>query len=162
LNDYLDEARRAADTEGALFRPVSNNRTRELDKTITPDGVYKLMRRYDLALKIGAHALRAPPTTPTSPRSRNGLGKPTSPRRVDREGLDAHLDLEQSSLPAGNFHFRAIAKLRMQAPIHAELHILDKIQIDNLLAIGPKETIRIEPPFKRCERAPQQGMCLAP
>jgi hypothetical protein len=31
LNDYLDEARHAADTEGALFRPVSNNRTRELD-----------------------------------------------------------------------------------------------------------------------------------
>jgi integrase/recombinase XerD len=27
LNDYLDEAHHAADTEGALFRPVSNNRT---------------------------------------------------------------------------------------------------------------------------------------
>jgi integrase/recombinase XerD len=63
LNDYLDEARHAADTEGALFRPVSNNRTRELDKTITPDGVYKLMRRYALALKIGAHALRASAAT---------------------------------------------------------------------------------------------------
>jgi hypothetical protein len=25
LNDYLDEARHAADTEGALFRPISNN-----------------------------------------------------------------------------------------------------------------------------------------
>jgi hypothetical protein len=27
LNDYLDEARYAADTDGALFRPISNNRT---------------------------------------------------------------------------------------------------------------------------------------
>jgi hypothetical protein len=33
----------------------------ELDNTITPDGVYKLVRRYALALglKIGALALRA-------------------------------------------------------------------------------------------------------
>jgi integrase/recombinase XerD len=38
LNDYLDEAHHAADTEGALLRPVSNNRTGQLDKTITPDG----------------------------------------------------------------------------------------------------------------------------
>jgi integrase/recombinase XerD len=65
LNDYLDEARHAVDTEGALFRPVSNNRTGKLDDTITPDGVYKLVRRYALALglKIGAHALRATAAT---------------------------------------------------------------------------------------------------
>ena len=64
-DNYLDEARHAADTEGALFRPVSNNRTGELDNTITPDGVYKLVRRYALALglKIGAHALRATAAT---------------------------------------------------------------------------------------------------
>jgi integrase/recombinase XerD len=37
------------------------HRTGELDNTITPDGVYKLVRRCALALglKIGAHALRA-------------------------------------------------------------------------------------------------------
>jgi hypothetical protein len=65
LNDYLDEARHAADTEGPLFRPVRNNRTSDLDKTITPDGVYKLVRRYalSLGLKIGAHALRATAAT---------------------------------------------------------------------------------------------------
>jgi integrase len=65
LNDYLDEARHAADTEGALFRPVRNNRSGELDNTITPDGVYKLVRRYALALglKIGAHAFRATAAT---------------------------------------------------------------------------------------------------
>jgi integrase len=65
LNDYLDEARDAADTDGALFRPVSNNRTGEFDNAITPDGVYKLVRRYPLGLglKIGAHALRATAAT---------------------------------------------------------------------------------------------------
>jgi len=65
LNDYLDEARHAADTEGALFRPVSNNRTGQLNNPITPDGVYKLVRRYalGLGLKIGAHALRATAAT---------------------------------------------------------------------------------------------------
>lgn len=65
LNDYLDEARHAADTDGALFRPVSNNRTGQLDNAITPDGVYKLVRRYavGLGLKIGAHALRATAAT---------------------------------------------------------------------------------------------------
>jgi integrase/recombinase XerD len=43
--------------------PVSprQQRTGELDNTITPVGVYKLVRRYALALglKIGARALRA-------------------------------------------------------------------------------------------------------
>jgi hypothetical protein len=80
----LDEARHAA----ALFRPVSKNRTGELDNTISPDGVYKLVRRYSLALglKIGAHALRATAATTSpwimkliSPRSRNGSAMPTLP-----------------------------------------------------------------------------------
>lgn len=42
--------------------PLSSvTRTRQLDNAITPDGVYKLVRRYalGLGLKIGAHALRA-------------------------------------------------------------------------------------------------------
>jgi hypothetical protein len=46
LNHYLDDARHAADIEGALFRPVSNNRIGKLGDTITPDGVYKLVRRF--------------------------------------------------------------------------------------------------------------------
>ena len=65
LQDYLDEAYHAVDTEGALFRPIRNNRTSLLDNPITPDGVYKLVRRYalGLGLKIGAHALRATAAT---------------------------------------------------------------------------------------------------
>jgi integrase len=44
---------------------VSNNRTGDLDNAITPDGVYKLVKRYalGLGLKIGAHALRATAAT---------------------------------------------------------------------------------------------------
>jgi NADP-dependent 3-hydroxy acid dehydrogenase YdfG len=54
------QAHHAADTEGALFRPVSNNRTGRLDNAMTPDGVYKPVRRYalGLGLKIGAPAVR--------------------------------------------------------------------------------------------------------
>jgi integrase/recombinase XerD len=50
---------------GILCAPVSNNRTGELDNTITPDGVYKIVRRYAIALglKIGAHALRVTAAT---------------------------------------------------------------------------------------------------
>jgi hypothetical protein len=59
LNDYLDEAPHAADTEGARFRPVSNNRTGKLDDTITPDGVYKLVRRYALTLRSQDRRSRA-------------------------------------------------------------------------------------------------------
>jgi len=73
-----------------LFQRVSNNRTGKLDDTIAPDGVYKLVRRYALALgfKIGAHArVQRPPrmpsiTVPTSRKSGNGWDMPTSPRPV--------------------------------------------------------------------------------
>jgi integrase/recombinase XerD len=42
-------------SNGALFRPIRNNRTGRLDTALTPDGVYRLVR--------GAHALRATATT---------------------------------------------------------------------------------------------------
>src|SRR5208282_1756143 len=61
INDYLDAAGHGLDEGGALFRPIRNNTTGELDKAITPDGIYKLVRAYAAALgfAIGAHALRA-------------------------------------------------------------------------------------------------------
>jgi integrase len=34
----------AHDKEGALFRPIRNNRTGTLDRPLSPDGVYKIMR----------------------------------------------------------------------------------------------------------------------
>jgi len=65
ISDYLDAAGHGADDNGALFRPVRNNRTGDLAQAITPDGVYKLVRAYSAALgfEIGAHALRATAAT---------------------------------------------------------------------------------------------------
>jgi integrase/recombinase XerD len=65
INDYLDAAGHGADDAGALFRPLGNNATGRLDKAITPDGVYKLVRAYSaqLGFEIGAHALRATAAT---------------------------------------------------------------------------------------------------
>ncbi len=65
IHDYLDAARHGEDENGALFRPLKNNRTGRLEKALTPDGVYKLVRRYsaDLGFEIGAHALRATAAT---------------------------------------------------------------------------------------------------
>ena len=65
IHDYLDAAGHGTDEHGALFRPVKNNRTRQLDEAITPDGIYKLVRAYSAALgfEIGAHALRATAAT---------------------------------------------------------------------------------------------------
>ena len=37
----------------ALFRPVRNNRTGNLEKPITGDGIYKMVKRY--ALDAGVH-----------------------------------------------------------------------------------------------------------
>ncbi|MGH7121478.1 MAG: tyrosine-type recombinase/integrase [Acetobacteraceae bacterium] len=65
IHDYLEAAGHGGDENGALFRPLKNNRTRRLDKALTPDAVYKLVRGYSAALgfEIGAHALRATAAT---------------------------------------------------------------------------------------------------
>ena len=65
IHEYLEAAGHGADDAGALFRPIRNNRTGKLDKAITPDGIYKLVRAYSapLGFEIGAHALRATAAT---------------------------------------------------------------------------------------------------
>lgn len=65
IHDYLEASGHAGDEEGALFRPLRNNRTGELDAAITPDGIYKLVRAYSAAcgFPIGVHALRATAAT---------------------------------------------------------------------------------------------------
>jgi integrase/recombinase XerD len=65
IHEYIEAAGHGADDTGALFRPLRNTATGELDKAITPDGVYKLVRGYstELGFKIGAHALRATAAT---------------------------------------------------------------------------------------------------
>lgn len=63
--DYLETAGHGDDDAGALFRPIRNNRAGGLQKAITPDAIYKLVRAYSGALgfEIGAHALRATAAT---------------------------------------------------------------------------------------------------
>jgi integrase/recombinase XerD len=65
IHDYLEAAGHGADDNGALFRPIRNNRTGRLETALTPDGVYKLVRRYsaDLGFEICAHALRSTAAT---------------------------------------------------------------------------------------------------
>jgi len=65
IHDYLDAASHSADDNGALFRPIRNNRTGKLDKPLDPDMVYRLVRAYsaELGFEIGAHTLRATAAT---------------------------------------------------------------------------------------------------
>ena len=65
IHDYLDAAGHGEDENGALFRPRKNNRTGRLEKALSPDAIYKIVRRYsaDLGFEIGAHALRATAAT---------------------------------------------------------------------------------------------------
>lgn len=65
IHDYLETAGHGADDNGALFRPIKNNRTKILSEAMTPHAVYKLMQEYSAALgfKIRPHALRATAAT---------------------------------------------------------------------------------------------------
>jgi site-specific recombinase XerD len=62
---YLEKAGHGADEAGALFRPLRNSRGSGRQGAITPDGIYKLVRKYStlLGFEIGAHALRATAAT---------------------------------------------------------------------------------------------------
>ena len=65
IDDYLKKACHGADKAGGLFRPLRDSRGGNRKKAITPDGVYKLVRKYSalLEFEIGAHALRATAAT---------------------------------------------------------------------------------------------------
>jgi site-specific recombinase XerD len=65
INDYLKKVGHGDDNDGALFRPLRDRRGGGRKKAITPDGVYKLVRKYSalLGFEIGAHALRATAAT---------------------------------------------------------------------------------------------------
>jgi site-specific recombinase XerD len=65
IHDYLEAAGHGGDDNGALFRPIRNNRTGRIDKALDPDMVYRLVRGYsaELGFEIGAHALRATAAT---------------------------------------------------------------------------------------------------
>ena len=52
VTDYLEAAGHGSEADGALYRPVKNNLTGELDEAVTPDGVYKVVRRYAKAMGL--------------------------------------------------------------------------------------------------------------
>jgi integrase/recombinase XerD len=53
LDAYLELAGHGEDKRGPLFRPVRNRRTGSLEKPISGDGIYKMVKRY--ALEAGVH-----------------------------------------------------------------------------------------------------------
>jgi len=65
VHDYLEAAGHGADENGALFRPIKNNRSGRLDTAITANGIYTLVRTYSaqLGFKIRPHSLRATAAT---------------------------------------------------------------------------------------------------
>lgn len=68
IETYLQAAGHGGDVQGALFRPLRNNRHGDARASITPDGVYKMLAGYAASLKIdvagfGPHALRATAAT---------------------------------------------------------------------------------------------------
>jgi integrase len=90
--DYLEIAGHAGETAGALFRPVKNNVGGTVERAVTADGIYKMVKHYAKYVGVniegfGAHSLRATPRPmrltmkPTSPRCRSGSGMPISPLR---------------------------------------------------------------------------------
>lgn len=64
LSDYLDAAGHSDDDAGALFRPLHHSRG-DSERSMTPDGVYKLVREYSttLGFAVGAHSLRSTAAT---------------------------------------------------------------------------------------------------
>jgi integrase/recombinase XerD len=71
IEEYLALADHAADTSGPVFRPVTNNRTGELDRPLDPASVYRnIVVKYGLETGISAqvnglcvHSLRATAAT---------------------------------------------------------------------------------------------------
>ncbi len=55
IEDYPMLAGHRSDSEGALFRPVKNNRTGRLDGHLDPGSIYRnVVRKYGLSTGIGA------------------------------------------------------------------------------------------------------------
>jgi integrase/recombinase XerD len=64
IADYLEAAGHGDDDAGALFRPLHHSRGNSAH-SVTPDGVYKLVREYStiLGFAVGAHSLRSTAAT---------------------------------------------------------------------------------------------------
>jgi site-specific recombinase XerD len=69
INDYVEALGQDIEPAEPLFRPVRNNFTKTINKAMTTDGVYKVVRHYagEIGIgeidRLGAHALRATAAT---------------------------------------------------------------------------------------------------
>ena len=65
LVDYLEACGHVQEKDGALFRPIRNNRTGTIDRPLSADGVYKIIRGYSAQLGIPSspHVARASAAT---------------------------------------------------------------------------------------------------
>ncbi len=69
ITEYLEALGQEVEPTSALFRPVRNNVTGKINKAMTTDGVYKVVRYYAQKIgigdidKLGAHVLRATAAT---------------------------------------------------------------------------------------------------
>jgi integrase len=58
IEDYLALTGHRSDVEGALFRPVKNNRTGRLDRHLDPASVYQnIVRKYGLETGLSAEVM---------------------------------------------------------------------------------------------------------
>ena len=46
VKEYLDEVDHGDDSNGPLFRPIRNNHTGELHRSLHPSSVYRMVKRY--------------------------------------------------------------------------------------------------------------------
>jgi integrase/recombinase XerD len=69
IKDYLAHAPHGTDAQGALFRPIINNQTGDLKKSLSTDRILKIVKAYGLQIGItnmdrfAPHALRATAAT---------------------------------------------------------------------------------------------------
>jgi integrase/recombinase XerD len=65
IADYLEASSHGGAEASSLFQPLHNSRDRQSVLAITPDGVYRMVRKYSgkLGFEIGAHSLRATAAT---------------------------------------------------------------------------------------------------
>jgi integrase/recombinase XerD len=66
LTDYLEAFGRTHDREGALFRPIRDNRTGTLERALSTDGIHKIMRRYSAELGVPSSPHVTRPTAATN------------------------------------------------------------------------------------------------
>jgi hypothetical protein len=101
IEEYLALAGHADDATGPVFRPVTNNRTGELDRPLDPGSVYtNIVQKYGLttglcteATRLRVHSLRATAAINALSheadiaKCRSGSATPTSPPRASMIGV---------------------------------------------------------------------------